>query len=323
MDKVYKVGIIGCGGISRAHTGGYLEIPDTKIVAVADVNEEQSKKFCQDYGVEKAYTDYVKMLENENLDIVSICTWPPLHCEMTVKSAEYGVKGMLCEKPMALNLKEADRMIDACDKSKTVLVIGHQRRFEAQYVKAKELITSGAIGDLIMIRNICRGDLLSDGTHNIDLIRFYADDSPIEWVIGQADARQKKTRYGHDVEDSSIAYMLFKSGVRAFMETGLVTPATYQQAYIDGTEGRIDVNVADQATVRVKGKGDAEWRIPELKRENPFKLEIDAMLESIETGKEHILNGRQGRANLEVLMAVFESSRRQEVINLPLYASKR
>jgi predicted dehydrogenase len=318
MEKVYRVGIIGCGGISRAHTSGYLEIPDTKIVAVSDVNEEQSKKFCQDYSVEKAYTDYVKMLENESLDIVSICTWPPLHCEMTVKSAEYGVKGILCEKPMALNLQEADRMIEACDKSKTILVIGHQRRFEAQYVKAKELITSGAIGDLIMIRNICRGDLLTDGTHNIDLIRFYADDSPIEWIIGQTDSRQKRTRYGHDIEDSSIAYMLFKSGVRAFMETGLITPATYQQAYIDGTEGRIDVNIADQPIVKVKGKGDAEWHIPELVRDNPFKIEIIEMINSIETGKEHILSGRQGRANLEVLMAVYESSSRQEVVNLPL-----
>ena len=112
--------------------------------------------------------------------------------------------------------------------------------------------------------------------------------------------------------------MLFKNGVRAFMETGLITPATYQQAYIDGTEGRIDVNIADQPTVRMKGKGDAEWRIPELKRENPFKLEIVAMIDSIETGKEHILSGRQGRADLEVLMAVYESSRRREVISLPL-----
>ncbi len=108
MEKIYKVGIIGCGGISRAHAGGYLGIPNAKMVAAADVNEENAKKFCQDYKVEKAYTDYVKMLESESLDIVSVCTWPPLHSEMTVKSTEYGVKGILCEKPMALNLKECD-----------------------------------------------------------------------------------------------------------------------------------------------------------------------------------------------------------------------
>lgn len=318
MEKIYKVGIIGCGGISRAHAGGYLAIPNAKMVAVADINEENAKKFCQDYNVEKFYTDYVKMLENESLDIVSICTWPPLHCEMTVRSAEYGIKGILCEKPMALNLKECDMMIEACDKAKCVLVIGHQRRFEAQYVKAKELIKSGAIGDLIFIRNICRGDLLSDGTHNIDLIRFYADDPPIEWVFGQVDDRQKRTRYGHDIEDSSIAYILFKNGVRAFMETGVVTPATYQQAFIDGTEGRIDVNYSNEIAIRVKGKGDAEWRYPDLVRENPFKLEIAEMINSIETGKEHILSGRQGRTDFEVLMAVFESSRRRAVVNLPL-----
>ena len=318
MAETYRAGIIGCGRISRAHANGYKGIPGVQIAVAADVDEEQLKEFSEQYGVENLYTDYSKMLEAEQLDLVSICTWPPLHCEMTVKAAECGIRGILCEKPMALDLAEADQMIEACDKAHAVLVIGHQRRFEAQYVKAKETIMSGEIGELIKIHNICRGDLLSDGTHSVDLIRFYADDQPIEWVIGQIDARQKRTRYGHDVEDSAIGYMKFKDGVRAFMEVGLITPPIYQQAYIDGTEGRIEVNAADQIPIRVKGKGDADWRIPELHRESAFRLEIEAMIDSIETGKEHILSGRQGRADLEVLMAIFESSQRREVISLPL-----
>jgi UDP-N-acetylglucosamine 3-dehydrogenase len=318
MANPYRVGIIGCGGISRAHANGYRGIPDVEIVAAADVDKEQLRKFSEEYEVENLYTDYSEMLRTEQLDLVSICTWPPLHCEMTVRAAESGVRGILCEKPMALNLAEADQMIEACDDAHAILVIGHQRRFEAQYVKAKEIIESGEIGELIKIHNICRGDLLSDGTHAVDLIRFYADDQPIEWVMGQIDARQKRTRYGHDVEDSAIGYMKFGNDVRAFMEVGLVTPAAYQRAYIDGTEGRIDVNAPDQSPVRVKGKGDANWRIPELHRENPFKLEIAAMIDCIENDKEHILSGRQGRADLEVLMAIFESSQRRGVVSLPL-----
>ena len=312
-----KVGIIGCGGISRAHANGY-KAAGMQIVAAADIKQEQLDKFAAEYDVGKLYTDYTKMLEKEELDIVSICTWPTLHCEMTVKAAEAGAKGILCEKPMAVSLAEADKMIEACDKSNTKLVIGHQRRFEAQYVKAKELIEEGAIGDLIKVHGCCGGDLLSDGTHNVDLLRFYANDSPILWVIGQIDARQKRTRYGHYIEDAAIGYFQFESGVRGFIEIGKASLLGYQRAYIDGTDGRIEVNVPQHPPIRARRKGDADWFVPGLHGDNPFKLEILALVESIEQGSEHILSGRQGRKALEVLMAVFESSRRRALIELPL-----
>lgn len=314
MSNSYRVGIIGCGGISRAHAGGYKSLPQTEIVAIADVKPEQLDKFSAEFGVKKLYSDYAEMLKKESPDIVSVCTWPPLHGEMTVACAEHKVKGILCEKPMALNLEQADKMIEACDKSKSVLVIGHQRRFEAQYIKAKELIQSKAIGDLVRIHGSCGGDLLTDGTHNIDLIRFYVDDSPVKWVFGQIDRSQNRTRYGHEVEDAAIGYIGFENGMRAFMEVGQVALPGYQRACLEGTEGRIEVNVPNQPLVRFKGKGASDWQVPELKGDNPFKLEIAAMLECIENGGEHILSGRQGRRDLEVLMAIFESSKRQAII---------
>jgi len=317
MPQEYRVGFIGCGSISRAHANGYTaaEMP---IAAAADISQEQLNEFATQYDVEKLYTDYTQMLAKEELDIVSICTWPPLHQEMVVAAAEAGVKGILCEKPMTVNLAEADKMIAACDKSNTKLAIGHQRRFEAQYVKAKALIDTGAIGDLISVHGCCAGDLLSDGTHNVDLMRFYASDSPIQWVIGQIDARQKRTRYGHDIEDGAIGYFQFESGVRGLIEVGKVSLRGYQRAYIDGTDGRIEVNMPDQPAVRVRRKGDADWFVPELHGDNPFKLEILALVECIEQDKEHILSGRQARKALEVLIAVFESSRRRTLIELPL-----
>ena len=317
MSSEYRVGVIGCGGISRAHANGH-RAAGLPIVAAADISQEQVKKFATEYDVEKLYTDYREMLEQEDLDVVSICTWPPLHCEMTVAAAEAGVKGILCEKPMAVNLVEADKMIEACDKSGTKLAIGHQRRFEAQYVKTKELIDSGAIGDLIQVHGCCGGDLLSDGTHNVDLLRFYASDSPIQWVIGQMDAHQKRTRYGHYIEDAAIGYFQFESGVRGFIEIGGASLPGYQRAYIYGTDGRIEVNIPGNPAVRARRKGDADWYMPELHGDNPFKLEILALIECIEQNTEHILSGRQARRALEVLMAVFESSRRRALVKLPL-----
>lgn len=314
-SSLYRVGIIGCGGISRAHAGGYKSLPQVEIVAASDVKGEQLDKFSAEFGVKTLYSNYLEMLDKENLDIVSICTWPPLHSEMTIACAERQVKGVLCEKPMALNLDQADGMIEACDKSDTVLVVGHQRRFEAQYVKAKELIQKKAVGDVLRIHASCGGDLLTDGTHNIDLIRFYVNDSPVKWAFGGVDSSQNRSRYGHKVEDAAIGYIEFENGIRAFMEVGQVALPGYQRAYIEGSEGRIEINVPNQPQVRYKGKGDSDWQIPELKGENPFKLEIKAMIDCIENGGEHILSGRQAKKDLQVLMAIFESAKKQAIIS--------
>ncbi|MFQ6041791.1 MAG: Gfo/Idh/MocA family protein [Candidatus Poribacteria bacterium] len=94
MSKEYGVGVIGCGRIARAHANGY-KAAEMPIIAAADISQEQLNKFAAEYNVEKLYTDYTQMLAEEELDIVSICTWPPLHREMVVAAAEAGAKGIL------------------------------------------------------------------------------------------------------------------------------------------------------------------------------------------------------------------------------------
>jgi predicted dehydrogenase len=284
------------------------------------------------------------MLEKEDLDIVSICTWPPLHAEMTVNSAESSVKGILCEKPMAVNLGEADAMIDACDKSSAKLAIGHMRRFSEPYAEARKIILSGVIGEVYFIHGVSVGDLLSDGTHIVDMMRFFAGDVPVNWVIGQVDARSKRTRYGHYVEDSSVSYFEFENGIRAFLEmllpygrqissnvqassSALLPQSTnwwrkgakYTTVYVHGSEGRIDVGEREVPPLRYKGKGDVDWIQPQLKHGiDPFVVQIEALVESIEKNTEHPCSGRQGRAALEILIAIHESARRRAKINLPI-----
>ena len=341
--KPYKVGIIGCGSIANAHARGYKTL-GMEITAAADIKQEQLNLFQKSHNIKNLYTDYKLMLEKEDLDIISICTWPPLHAEMTVNSAKSGVKGILCEKPMAVNLAEADAMIEACDKSSAKLAIGHMRRFSEAYAEARKIILSGAIGEVYFIHGVSVGDLLSDGTHIIDMIRFFAGDVPVNWVIGQVDARSKRTRYGHYVEDSSISYFEFENGIRAFLDILLfygkqfsfdvqAAPTTtlpqstmwwrkgakYTTAYVHGSEGRIDVGEREIPQLRYKGKGDADWKMPPLKQgTDPFAMQIKALIESIEKNTEHPCSGRQGRAALEIIMAIHESARRRAKIILPL-----
>jgi len=316
MAFEYKVGVIGCGGISSAHSNGYKEIEATRIVAAAEPNNERRAKYGETYGVEKMYQDYQEMLDHEELDIVSICTWPPLHCEMTVAAAEHGIKGILCEKPMAFNLGQADKMIDVCDKSGTKLAIGHQHRFDAQSTKALELVKTGVIGELRWIFGHCGSDLLSNGTHVVDLIKFFVSDSPVRWVMGQLDRyHHDLVRYGHVAEDMAIGHFQFENGIRAFIEQGELAPSGYA-FHLYGTEGQIGVNAPQGKRLSIITK-DGELDLP-LAGVNSYRMEIEELITWIEGGSEHRSNAKHGRETMEVLMAIMESSRLRKAIRLPL-----
>ncbi|MBM3241376.1 Gfo/Idh/MocA family oxidoreductase [Candidatus Poribacteria bacterium] len=312
----YRVGIIGCGGISAAHANGYKAIVNTRIVAAAEPDTQRRAKFGETYGVSRLYEDYPPMLDNEALDIVSICTWPGWHCEMTVAAAKRGVKGILCEKPMAFNLGQADKMIEACEKSGTKLAIGHQHRFDPQSVKAKELVKEGAIGEVLWIFGHCSSDLLSNGTHVVDLIKFFADDSPVTWVMGQIDRHTTGLgRFGHVAEDMAIGHFQFENGIRAFIEQGECAPSGYA-FHLHGVEGMMGVNAPQGKRLYVVTKNGA-LEVP-LEGGNSYQREIEELLAWIEGGHEHRSNAKRGRETMEVLMAIMESSRLRKTVRLPL-----
>ncbi|MEM2930855.1 MAG: Gfo/Idh/MocA family oxidoreductase [Thermoproteota archaeon] len=346
---MYRIGVIGCGGIANAHARAYAEL-GLEITAASDIDQFRLKEFSKLYNVKNIYIDYKEMLRKEKLDIVSICTWPTLHCEMTERAAEEGVRGIVCEKPMAVNLAEADRMLAACRKSGTKLAIGHMRRFSKAYIEAKNLLDSGAIGEPVFIHGATVGDLLSDGTHLIDLIRFINSDKTINWVFGQIDAHEKRRRYGHYVEDASIGYMEFENGLRVFIETSQISPGVpklgevgfsqeslfkdlnrvsrvnwwskgvpYCAIKIHGSDGMVQVDERSRPPLRYRGGKEKDWQAINVAEEyDPFRLQIEALIKSIEENVEHPCSGEQGRKTLEVIMAIYESARRREIVLLPL-----
>src|SRR5581483_1726326 len=111
---VQRVAILGLGGISRAHLRGYRAPENAgrvEVVAGADISAAARARFVEETGIERTYADYRELLERERPEIVSICTWPPLHPEMVEAAAAAGVRGILCEKPMAVDLAGCDRML--------------------------------------------------------------------------------------------------------------------------------------------------------------------------------------------------------------------
>lgn len=328
---MYRVGIIGCGrppktegatgsAMSRAHAVGYNASPDAKIVALADINLDNAKAFQAVYGGDTLYADYCEMLEKEKLDIVSISTWPHLHAEMVIAAAEAGVKAVHCEKPMAPTYGEAVCMLRTCEARGVQLTIDHQRRFGAPYRQAKELLKQGAIGDLLHVEAIC-DNLYDWGTHWFDMMLFYNDQTPVEWVIGQIDARGSHKVFNVLVEGQGLSYFRFQNGVIGQLVTGYPT-----KGYINrliGTEGMIEVGYSADALLRVRGVGDAAWRTVEVSEglhgvpEYVARGVLD-LIDALKTGREPELAGRRALQATELIFATYESSRRRGRVDLPL-----
>ena len=343
MTSQLRAGFVGVGGmgIANYHARALAAEKEVELAACCDINKESLERFARHHGIPHQYTSLDEMLEKERLDIVVICTNELLHAPMTIKAAARRPKAIICEKPMAMNLAEADAMLSACEENGVVLVIGHQRRYMAQYARAKELLDEGAIGELqqIWASGHPFSSLMVDGTHTVDLIRFYAGDARVEWVMGQVDARTARVGWQHVLEDAAMALIKFETGVRALVTTGggIPTPAgdalassppfEYNRILLHGTSGTIDIrgdSPVEGVPLVTLIKGDRAVPV-ELFAEDggggkwhrgisPHK----DLLRCLEEGRTHQLSAASARATLEVLLAVYESSRLRQVVTLPL-----
>ena len=317
MDKKYTVAIIGCGGISHMHAGWYVNEPRAEITAIADLDEERLKAFGERYKVEKQYTNYIEMLETEEIDLVSVCTRPKLHAPLVTETAKHGIKGILSEKPMAENLGQGKEMLEACSENGVKLAIDHQVRFSAPYQKASQMIADGAIGNIFRIHGICGGgDLKDNATHTVDLMLYLYGDRPVSWVIGQIERIGTPTKYDLHSEDFAIGYFKFEDNVRGIIESGHDTAPGYHHIYCYGTEGEMELAAPGGPGLRYRNQetGGA-WVSPEL---SPEISPVQDLIAAIEENREHRSSGYQGYATLELLMAIYESSRKRRRVQLPM-----
>jgi predicted dehydrogenase len=238
MSASYRAGIIGRTG--RGNYGHSLDVafqglPNVKVVAVADPDEEGRAAAAQRTGALHSYADYREMLAQMDLDLVGVCPrWVDEHAEMVIACAEAGVKGIFCEKPFARSLAEADAMLDACERHNTKLAVAH-RRANPYELHAKKLIGEGLIGTVQMIRRHGKADrragamdLIVLGTHLLDDIRFFAG-SDVLWAHAHVthDGREVTLADIHDGDEGVgpiagnglAAYYVFHNGVTAHLDS--------------------------------------------------------------------------------------------------------
>jgi len=328
-----RVGIIGTGkrkargdvtgyGMAYRHAEGYVSLEDCKIVACADIVKENAEAFARTYNVPSIYLDYKEMLRKENLDMVSICTWPHLHSQMVIDCAKAGVKAIHCEKPMADTWGGAKKMYEECLKRGVQLTFNHQRRFGRPFRLAKQLLKDGEIGELVRLEGMCT-DIYDYGTHYIDMFGFYNDETPAEWVMGQVDVSQERIVFGMPVETSGVYLWKYKNGVFGFMCTGDAADAVEAHNRLIGTEGIIEVGSKKGIPLRIKRKGSSKWENIDTQGEGLhgqmyINRAIADAVDAFITGREPELSARKAINATEIIFACYESSRRRAMVNLPL-----
>lgn len=315
---VYKVAVIGAGAISQRHMEAIVAMEKLDHAGIADIQEERAKETAAAYGT-RAYTDYREMVLKEQPDIVVITLPHFLHKEAAIWCAEQGCHLML-EKPMALNVEECDAISQAARSHGVKLMVGHTQHYIADNLKARDILRSGQLGELVMIRDVRHvnyynekrpdwffhkakaggGIFMNLGSHSID---------KIQWLTGSRVTKVKASVSYHgdrgDIEGSGIAYIETASGI----------PATICQSGYDG------VNINETELIFTRGMlrlatGMGLWiseqrnyRAVELdKQEPPFVLQFGDLLRSIETGEELECSGAYGRSVIAAVCAMYESN---------------
>jgi len=248
-----KAGIIGLG-MGRAHLQGYLNNPKTEVYGICDINEKLLKEIQKTYDIPFATTDFKELVRREEIDIVSVATPDFYHREHSVEALLSG-KHVLCEKPLALNLKDCKEIVKAVKKSGKKFMIGQVCRFSPGFVLTKEIIDSGEIGELFFVESEYAHDyrvasgsdnwrkdpkrprepFIGGGCHAVDLLRWIAGD-PVE-VFAYAN---HKCLLDWPVNDATIAIYRFENEImgKVFCSIGCIRPYTMRSVFY-GTKGTI------------------------------------------------------------------------------------
>ena len=324
MSPKYRVGIIASGRIAREHGRGWQGCEHTEIVAIADAHPQALADYGRDFNVPEAnrYQDYREMLDKENLDIVSVCSWDPQHAEMTIAAAARRPKAILCEKPMAVSMGEADAMVTACQRNNVKLAVGHQRRFYSSWNEARRLVQSGEIGQPVRLWSAVQAGMMNTGTHCIDFQLYLLGNPNALWVMGSVERQTDKHIFGHRVEDRCVGIIGYPGDVEGVIENEM--NSRYEVgATVYCTEGMMIVQDNSLRYFTSKSNGWQTYTPTDADPSNPYgRAHIDqayGIVDWIE-GKVEDYRGqaKYGRQAIEIMMSVYESARCHERVQLPL-----
>ncbi|MBF0244112.1 MAG: Gfo/Idh/MocA family oxidoreductase [Planctomycetes bacterium] len=295
-----RAGIIGCGAIARSHMKAYQD-NGVEITALFDVSPEAAQAMAKESGNQKVkcHATAAELIASGTVDMVSICTPPVAHEDAAIAAVKAGLH-VLCEKPLAHSTASAKKIRNAAKKGKSVFMVAFRHRFIAANRKIKELIESGALGKLVMFRNVFGGPafgmkdrwftrreisgggcLLDTNAHSVDLFRF---------LVGEV-VEQHAVMHQHfentDVEDVGLMVLKAKNGAVGSVGSGYVLGDGMAFIDITGQDGRVIFDYFKGSEIRWKKRGETEWRIETVEVGNGFNEQAVHFL-SVIGGKEKL-----------------------------------
>ncbi len=359
----YRVGIIGHtgrGGYGHGLDKLWRDVPQGKIVAVADPNPRALASAIKRTGAEKGYADYRKMFDESKLDILTVGpTYIDKHCEMVTAAAERKVRGIYIEKPLCRTLEEADKMVAACEKNKVKLAMAHQSFYVPTMSRVAEIISSGKLGKILEFRGRCKEDnrgggvgLWVLGTRILAMMKRFGGD-PVSCtatvlqngkpITAKDVAECRSYGIGPLAGDEIHAMYRLAGGAVGYFDSVKRAGAGWPSRYgmqIFGTKGVLDIHSSELFFPSVyflddplwyPGQSGKKWTTvtsagvgkPEpLKGENSHHggnvLAVKDLISSIEKGSQQLASLAEARANLEMIVAVYESHRLGKAVSFPL-----
>ncbi len=342
MVKRRRIALVGAGHISKKHISA-INTLESKLdhVAICENNLEISSQLSLSKDV-ALFHDYTEMINNCDIDIVSLCTPSGLHPEQTVQAANKKIN-VITEKPMAINLKDAKKMIQACENNNVKLFIVKQNRFNPAIQLLKKSVDLKRFGNIILsslnvfwtrpqeyydsadwrgTRKFDGGALMNQASHYVDLLR---------WLIGPVDSIQSfmSRQRNIEVEDTGVINLNHTSGTLSSINYTMLT-------FPKNLEGSITI-LGEKGTVKISGNGldrVDEW-VFDTPNEIDTELEevrtnlsefnssshvpyYESVINALDNSSSECIDGNQGFDSLELMIAAERSSREQKIIKLPL-----
>jgi UDP-N-acetyl-2-amino-2-deoxyglucuronate dehydrogenase len=333
-----RYGIVGCGHIAKKHVAAIKAVEGAELVAVCDTNEERLSEFAVD-GV-RGYTDLKDMLASD-VDVVCICTPSGIHAPLTIQAAE-AKKHVIVEKPMALTLEDADRMIDACEKNGVKMAVVHPNRFRPAVVELRKQLEQGAFGKIGHANATVRwnrnqayydqapwrgtkamdgGVLMNQAIHNMDLLLWMMGD--IEEISSYHATRIRNI----EAEDTSVSVIRFKNGALGVLEAAVtIYPKNLEESLsIFGEKGTAVIGGPTANWIK-------EWKfegLPDEEAQNtirrveqdPFGIPghqciIQDMTEAVLNDRKPVVSGEEGRKALSFVIGCQLAAERNRPVRM-------
>jgi predicted dehydrogenase len=314
---VYRVAVIGAGGVSQSHLQAIDQMDELLVAGIADIDQHKVKETTAAYGTD-FYTDYKLMIEKERPHIAVITLPHFLHKEAAVWCANHGCHIML-EKPMAIDLRECDEIMDAAARNDVRLMVGHTQHYIAENRKAREIILSGELGELVMVQDTRHvhyyrpdrpawffekaksggGIMMNLGSHSIDKIQWLTD-SRIARV------RANLSFYGSrgDIEGSGTVYALTDRAVPATISQSGYGGVNRDETEFIFTKGMLKLSTGRGLWISENGA----YSEVEVKRPaDPFALQFDDLLHSIKSGTDPECSGAYAKSVVAAVEKIYAS----------------